>query len=337
MANLIAMDIGGANIKIFDGTEYRQYYFTLWKKKNKFKNFIEKLKRQHDLKADIYAVTMTAELCDCFENRKEGVTSILDALRKILNGKFFVLSNDLKSQNLNLLGIDDAMKFPYSVASANFVATARYISKFEKSGILIDIGSTTTDIIPLKDGKILAHRTDFERLKNSELVYTGILRTNLPCISNCLNFKGKNLCLSAEYFANTGDVYRVLGEISEKEYTSETADGKGKGILDCMRRIARTVCGDLIEGEIYDEIYDLSERKSKISKEDVAEIAKYFKNEQIKMINRAIEQAEKKYKIKNRLIIGAGKFLHNDLNASLKYGDLSAVKSLYFLAEDFQI
>jgi len=327
----IAMDIGGANIKIFNGTEYKQYYFPLWKKKNKFMSFLWQLTEQSDLNADMYAITMTAELCDCFKDRREGVTFILNALKEILHSnRIFVLSNDT---NFKLLDLDDAMKFPYSVASANFVATARYISKFEKDALIIDIGSTTTDIIPIKDGKILAHTTDFERLKNDELVYTGVLRTNLISISNKVKFKGKNLKISTEYFANTGDVYRVLGKISENEWTTETADGKGKSIIECMRRIARTVCCDVSEGEIY----ETSERKSKISKEDVTQIAKYFRDEQIKTINRAVERLEKKYKIKNRLIIGVGKFLYNDLNASLKYEDLSAVKALYFLTMDLQI
>ncbi len=355
------MDIGGANIKIFhladarrfkksvdflnDG-EYKQYYFPLWKKKNKFMSFLRQLTEQADLNVDVYAITMTAELCDCFKDRREGVIFILNTLKEILDGKIFVTSlisgtfkNRLKvlsnDTNFKLIDIDKAMKFPYSVASANFIATAGYISKFEKNAIIIDIGSTTTDIIPIKDGKILAHRTDFERLKNDELVYTGVLRTNLISISNKIKFKGKNLKISAEYFANTGDVYRSLGKISENEYTSETPDGKGKSIIECMRRIARTVCCDVSDSEIYNT--SESKSKSKISKEDVIQIAKYFRAEQIKTINRAIERLEKKYKIKNRLIIGAGKFLYKDLNASLKYRDLSAVKALYFLTKDLEI
>ncbi len=354
------MDIGGANIKIFhiadarrfkksvdflNDCEYKQYYFPLWKKKNKFMSFLRQLTERADLNADVYVITMTAELCDCFKDRREGVIFILNALKEILDGKIFVTSlssgtfkNRLKllsnDTNFKLIDIDKAMKFPYSVASANFIATAGYISKFEKNAIIIDIGSTTTDIIPIKDGKILAHRTDFERLKNDELVYTGVLRTNLISISNKIKFKGKNLKISAEYFANTGDVYRSLGKISENEYTSETSDGKGKSTIECMRRIARTVCCDVSDSEIY----NASERKSKISKEDVIQIAKYFRAEQIKTINRAIERLEKRRGITNRrFIIGAGKFLYKDLNASLKYRDLCAVKALYFLTKDLQI
>ncbi|MDI6730123.1 MAG: hydantoinase/oxoprolinase family protein [Candidatus Altarchaeum sp.] len=374
---IIAMDIGGANIKIFNGTEYKQYYFPLWKKKNKFMSFLQQLTERADLNADVYAITMTAELCDCFKDRREGVKFILNALKEILDKKNFVTSlrsgtfkNRLKvlsnDTNFKLIDIDKAMKFPYNVASANFIATAEYISKFEKNAIIIDIGSTTTDIIPIKDGKILAHRTDFERLKNNELVYTGVFRTNLISISNKIKFKGKILKISAEYFANTGDVYSVLGKISDGEYKTETADGKGKSTIECMRRIARTVCcdfqnsknfenigakrtyfqnevlktserkrGGLIEDE--DKIYgiaDMNERKSKISKDEIIKIAEYFKNEQIKKINKAIERQEKKYNIKKRFILGAGKFLYNDLNALLTYADLSAVTALYFLTSD---
>lgn len=334
---IIAIDIGGANVKIFHpDSGYKQYYFPFWKEKNKFMSFLQRLLNEMDFNADMYVVTMTAELSDCFKDRREGVKFILNALTNALKGsgcfnknKIKVLSNDT---NFKLIGIDQAIKFPYSVASANFIATAKYISKFEKNAIVIDIGSTTTDIIPVKDKKILAHRTDFERLKNNELIYTGVLRTNLVSISNRIKFKGRNLKISAEYFANTGDVYRVLGKISESEYTTETPDGKGKSMIECMRRIARTVCCDVSERK--EKIKDASERKSKISKEDVIKIAEYFKDEQIKAINKAVERLERKYKIKNRFIIGAGKFLYKELNASLKYKDLNAVKALYFLVKD---
>jgi len=319
---LIAMDIGGANTKIFDGKNYYQYYFPMWKEKDKFRDFIENLKK--NFTADIYAITMTAELCDCFKNRREGVKFILNTLNDVL-GKILVFSTEQK-----FFDIDTAINFPYSVASANFMATAKYVSMFEKNCIVIDIGSTTTDIIPIKNKKILCHTTDFERIKNDELIYTGVLRTNLVSISNKVKFKGKNLKISAEYFANTGDVYRILGEISENEYTTETADNNGKRIIDCMRRIARILCCDIEEDK---ECSNVNEIKSKISKRDVVKIAEYFKDKQIKMINKSIERVERKYKINNRFIIGAGKFLYFDLKASLKYADLSAAKSLYFLAK----
>lgn len=330
MKDLIAMDIGGANIKIFDGIECKQYYFPLWKKKDKFKNFLQQLKERWSLYANFYAITMTAELCDCFKNRKEGVKFVLNTFKEVIGKEIFVLSNDT---NFKLLNVDEATKFPYFVASANFIGTAKYISNFEKNAIVVDIGSTTTDIIPIKDKKILAHKTDLERLKNDELIYTGVLRTNVVSVSNSIKFKNKNIRTSAEHFASMADVYKVLEEISDDEYTTETADGKGKSKIECMRRIARIVCSDLIEDE--DAINDTSERKSKISMSDVVSVAKYLKNKQIMVINKGIKKIEKKYGIHKRFILGTGKFLYDELNASVKYNDISAVKALYFLTYDF--
>ncbi|MFN3383142.1 MAG: hypothetical protein ACK41O_27060, partial [Runella zeae] len=101
---LITLDIGGANIKIFDGN-YKSFYFPFWKRKNEFKNFMKDLK----LKADVFGITMTAELSDCFKDKKEGVNFIIDNLEQILDGEIFFLSNDL---NFKILNLKEARKNP---------------------------------------------------------------------------------------------------------------------------------------------------------------------------------------------------------------------------------
>ena len=50
--------------------------------------------------------------------------------------------------------------------------------------LLIDVGSTTADVVPIVAGRVAATgRNDLERLQAGELVYTGVLRTNLAAIA----------------------------------------------------------------------------------------------------------------------------------------------------------
>lgn len=307
---VITLDIGGANIKIFDG-KYRSYYFPIWKKMSKFGNFISSL----NLKADIFGITMTAEIADCFKDKKEGVNFIIDNVEKALNGKIKFLSNNL---NFEMLSLDDARKNPYLVASTNFIATAKYISEREDSGIIIDIGSTTTDIIPFKDKKILSCNNDLERLQNCQLIYSGILRTNVCAIIHSLNFRKKRQRISAEYFSITADVYRILGQIDENQYTTETPDGRGKDLESCKRRLARIICSDINE----------------INDSEIYYIAKQIKRKQICELKKCIKYNEKKFNINNKFILGIGKFLGKDINACSKYQTLSAVEALYHILKN---
>ena len=67
--------------------------------------------------------------------------------------------------------IHEAKENYLEVAGVNWVATAWLVSKFIKNCIVVDIGSTTTDIIPIVDGKMVVKgKTDLERLSNGELV-----------------------------------------------------------------------------------------------------------------------------------------------------------------------
>ncbi len=239
-------------------------------------------------KKDVIAITMTAELSDAYATKAMGVRHILGCVKKI-SDRIYILSNNGK-----LISTGEAEKKPYNVASANWIATSLYFAEKIGTGILIDIGSTTTDIIPFKNGKITANgRNDTERLQNDELLYTGALRTNIATIVDSVPVKGKTTKTASEFFANTADVYRILGDISEKQYTCETADGRGKSKNYCMSRLARIVCADT----------------NTVSGEDIRKIAEYIKEQQIENISKSIKKISGKHKIRNAIVTGTGKFL----------------------------
>ncbi|KAF5431769.1 hypothetical protein C5S36_09850, partial [Candidatus Methanophagaceae archaeon] len=57
-------------------------------------------------------------------------------------------------------------KEPLSFSATNWLASAQFLAEEYKNVIFVDIGSTTTDVIPLVEGKIKAKKADLERLKS---------------------------------------------------------------------------------------------------------------------------------------------------------------------------
>jgi probable H4MPT-linked C1 transfer pathway protein len=113
--------------------------------------------------------------------------------------------------------------------------------------ILLDIGSTTADIIPLNRFESLRGLSDLLRLQKGYLVYTGLLRGNVATLLQSVLLGGVNTPVSSEYFASAADAHLVLGHIVPSQYTSDTPDKKEKTLLASLRRLARVVCADLAE------------------------------------------------------------------------------------------
>ena len=180
--NVLGLDIGGANtkaafLKTENGTvkELRtsMEYFPIWKRgKEQLPRVLETLRKQlvNSTALDGVGVTMTAELSDAYWTKKEGVNHVLDCVIHVFNDvPIFILNVEAK-----LLSIEEARREPLKVASANWAATGWMISQVIKNCLVVDVGSTTTSIIPLINGKIAAEgRTDLEKLRNGELVYSG--------------------------------------------------------------------------------------------------------------------------------------------------------------------
>ncbi|MBS7618317.1 H4MPT-linked C1 transfer pathway protein, partial [Candidatus Bathyarchaeota archaeon] len=174
-----------------------------------------------------------------------------------------------------LVKVEEAKREHLLVASANWAATGWMVSKMFKDCIVVDTGSTSTSIIPIINGKIAAEgKTDMEKLANGELVYTGVLRTNVAAIVSCVPLRGRMLRVSSEFFAQSGDAHLVLEHISEKEYHVDTADGRGKTRVEAMARPARVVCADI-------EMLNHSE---------ITDMARYIYERQVEQISQALTQ-----------------------------------------------
>jgi probable H4MPT-linked C1 transfer pathway protein len=234
--SVLGLDIGGANLKAAHSKgEARTRPFALWKAPAALPGMLADLLRGWP-SYELLAVTMTGELCDCFATKREGVRVILDAVSAVAGPtRVRVWLSDGR-----FVDVATAQSDPLLAASANWLALATLAGRFAARGaaLLIDVGSTTTDIVPLLDGKPVPRgRTDTERLRSRELTYTGVVRTPLCAL---LDEYG-----AAELFATTRDVYLMLGNLAEDASDCDTADGRPATRAFADARLARMICADL--------------------------------------------------------------------------------------------
>ncbi len=278
---ILGIDIGGANTKIAsdDGKIVELHYIPLWKNTKLPETLLDMARR---LKPEKAGVVITGELADCFPDKENGLSSIIDAVNNAFLDAYFLDSNGIFTKEKKR-----------SIAAANWMASALLVGREYEDCIFVDIGSTTTDIIPIVNGKPRAARTDFERLKTNELVYSGVLRTNIAALLKSINLNGTKCNISSELFAISADAYLVLGLIFSDRYTCDTPDGAGKTILDAKRRLARVVCADLTE----------------IGESALFSIANQVMEKQVNNIKEALLIAAKKRRLSKVVACGLGEFL----------------------------
>jgi probable H4MPT-linked C1 transfer pathway protein len=195
--------------------------------------------------APLNAVTMTGELCDVFASRTEGVAHLCERLTALLSGSIHVYGGEQE-----WLSAEDAAATADSIASANWHATASLTAHARSDALFVDMGSTTTDIVPIVGGRVAARgMTDAARLQAGELVYTGATRTFLMAVAQHVPFRGEWMPLMNEYFASMADVYRVLERLPEGADLHATADGREKTGAASAARLARMIGRDVGEAE----------------------------------------------------------------------------------------
>jgi probable H4MPT-linked C1 transfer pathway protein len=248
-------------------------YFPIWKNPEKLEKILKKLTRRltRSKRLDLVAVTMTAELSDAYRTKREGVNRILIQIENVFpTNRTLILDVDAK-----LGSVQEAKAKPIEVAAANWAATGWMISQLKRDCVAIDVGSTTTSIIPILNGVIAAEaKTDLEKLTNGELIYTGTLRTNVAATVHKIPVRGGTAQVSSEFFAQSADIHLILGHISEKEYTVETADGKEINRQDSLARLARVVCADA----------------EMLSEQEIVAMARYVYEMQVEQIATALRQ-----------------------------------------------
>ena len=272
---IAGFDIGGANTDLavidFEDGEIKNMevdfaYLPMWSNNDDLSHVLVELIENICPVSEIDAVgiSMTAELVDAYDTKKDGVLDIVKKCEETFTCPIAYVGVD------GMISKSEIEKDPLKAAAANWIATAQIATLISDNCIFIDTGSTTTDIIPIKEGHECAiGKSDFDRSATGELVYTGTLRTNLASFLDKIELNGKEYRIASELFAQTADVYMVLDLITEDDYICDTFDGEGKSKIDCARRIARVVCADL-EMLSMDDIVAMSEV---IHQKQIAQIA----------------------------------------------------------------
>jgi (4-(4-[2-(gamma-L-glutamylamino)ethyl]phenoxymethyl)furan-2-yl)methanamine synthase len=241
--NWLALDIGGANIKAADGEGYAQSYpLALWRESPLLAQQIRTAISEAP-PCDHLAVTMTGELADCFASKADGVRFILQAVSQGSDNRHtrvYLVDGRLVSPQA-------ALGLPHLAAASNWHALARFAGRYSPRGasLLIDIGSTTCDVVPLVSGKPVAKgATDTQRLLAGEMVYTGVERSPICALLAAAPYRGQSCPVVQEVFATMLDAYLVVQRLPEEPGNTHTSDGKPATRAYAQLRLARMIAAD---------------------------------------------------------------------------------------------
>jgi probable H4MPT-linked C1 transfer pathway protein len=244
----VGWDIGGAHVKaciVEDGAvrDVAQWPCPLWKGLGCLDAALAAARARWPEAWDAttrHAATMTGEMVDLFADREDGVASLAARLAEALGPAL-----RLYAAGPGFIAPHEARRHWRAIASANWHATAAMLAPRVGDALLLDIGSTTTDAIALRAGRVAAHgMNDAQRLATGELVYQGVVRTPLCALGARVPFEGRPVNVMNEFFATSADVYRLTGELDPIHDQDAAADNGGKSLAATHQRLARMIGRD---------------------------------------------------------------------------------------------
>jgi len=285
----LALDVGGANIKIADGKGYASSHpFALWKHPERLPHELRTAIAEGPA-CDHLAVTMTGELADCFATKQEGVCFILDAVEQASDGRH----TRVYLTNGTLVTPQVARRRTVQAAASNWCALATFAARFvdDAPALVVDVGSTTADIIPLVDGRpVPAGLTDVDRLLNGELIYAGVERTPVCALVDTVPYRDRACPVARELFATTRDVYTLTGDVPEDPADDNTADGRPATKAAARRRLGRMICVD----------------EAQFHHRDAATLARAVVDRQIELLNEGMDQVSQRLPAEPAVVVTAG-------------------------------
>ena len=278
----IGWDVGGVQVKaarvescggVTRRVQTAARPFEVWRRRERLPKVLRDVARELGVRSTMpLALTMTAELSDAFRSKREGVLFVMDAAHETFpENRICVLDS-----RGDFVALDLARTRPLDFAATNWVASSLFAASRVDACILVDVGSTTTDIVPVRAGGLACEgRTDLARLSAGELVYTGVLRTNPNTLTASVPVRGRPCRVAAEHFAIMADAYVLLGRLRAEDYTCSTPDGRDTSPEACAERLARLVCGDcelLRHEEIVNVARYLGERQLQVVSEGLLQV-----------------------------------------------------------------
>ncbi len=272
---VIGLDVGGAHVKLADvAGKAVSRPFPIWREPDRLVEVLRDSLLDFG-EVELLALTTTAELADCFRTKSEGVAHVVHATATVARERHAAVA--VWQTGGEFVTPDVAREFPLLVAAANWHAQATWLGRLVPEGraLLIDIGSTTTDLVPLRDGLPDSRGlTDVERLTSGELVYSGAGRTPAFHVRQEVAFRGARCPLVPELFATMLDVSLVLGEVEEAPDDCETANGRPATRVHARERLARAICCDTTE----------------VTEQEIDAIAREVADAHVERLGRAIDR-----------------------------------------------
>jgi (4-(4-[2-(gamma-L-glutamylamino)ethyl]phenoxymethyl)furan-2-yl)methanamine synthase len=248
---IIGWDIGGAHVKasLLEGehvNDIGQWPAPLWQGLSHLDDAVRSAReRWPSFGQAFHAVTMSAEMTDLFPDREAGVVTLSARLARLLGP-----TTRFYAGEAGWLDAEQAAAQWPAVASANWLATATLATQHLSDGILMDIGSTTTDLIPIKRGTPAPlGRSDAARLKSGELVYVGVVRTPLCALARRIRFGDASYNVMHEFFATSADVFRLTGELDAAHDQYPAADERARDTAASCGRLARMIGHDAADAD----------------------------------------------------------------------------------------
>jgi probable H4MPT-linked C1 transfer pathway protein len=249
MGVVIGWDIGGVHLKAVraeDGriTKAAQYASPLRSGTGLLREALVTARKDMG-RGDRNVITMTGELADIFSSREDGVEQLSSIAERELGNV------SIYAGPTGFVAVGQAARHTMQIASANWHASAALVAKHRKTALFIDVGSTTTDVVPIADTKVVARGyTDAQRLAVGELVYTGLVRSFVMATAGGAPLNGLWTTLVNENFATMADVHRILGTLPPGVDLMSTADGREKSVLASRARLARMLGCDAANADI---------------------------------------------------------------------------------------
>jgi len=296
MGGVVGVDVGGANTKAVwrNGGERRAVSrpFEVWRDREALAAVLREVVAEAAPEpVEAVALTTTAELSDAFRTKREGIGFVLDAAEAALSGPQLLAFTTTGE----IVPFAEARAREPDVAAANWLASALAVGAVHPEALMIDVGSTTTDVVPIAAGQVIAAgHTDLDRLLAGELVYTGALRTNLAAIATRVPLRDGWCPVASELFAISADIHLILGDLAPGAYTCPTPDGRPATVEFARERVARLVCADT----------------EQLSAEEIDAIAAFLHAEQVRQIEAAVRRVSARVEGDPPMVpLGAGAFL----------------------------
>jgi (4-(4-[2-(gamma-L-glutamylamino)ethyl]phenoxymethyl)furan-2-yl)methanamine synthase len=299
MGGVVGLDVGGANTQGFgrNGGERRAVSrpFEVWRDREALAAVIrEVVAGVAPGPVEAVALTTTAELSDAFRSKRAGVGFVLDAAEEALDGPELLAFTTAGE----VVPFEEARARATEVAAANWMASALAVAAAYPDALMIDVGSTTADVVPISSGRVVATgRTDLDRLLAGELVYTGALRTNLAAIAPRVPVRDRWCPVASELFAISADVHLILGHLAPGAYTCATPDGRPATVESARERVARLVCADA----------------EQLAVGEIDAIAAFLHAEQVRQIEAAVRRVSGRLKGDAVVPLGTGAFLAREV------------------------